>query len=185
MSVFCTQVAGVPPVKDSSTKRFVPVESLSENFIVAKLNRPPPPAVALGIGIMARVLIVEDEPTDRVIFGTLVERAGHEVYLASNAVQALNIHGGRRIDVVITDLHMPHIDGIELIRALRELLPDAAIIAVSGSGPDLLASSCPETLIFEQCEGGREVGQGRSAADVHSDTSEGPGTGVVHADLIA
>ena len=138
MSVFCTQVAGVPPVKDSSTKRFVPVESLSENFIVAKLNRPPPPAVALGIGIMARVLIVEDEPTDRVIFGTLVERAGHEVYLASNAVQALNIHGGRRIDVVITDLHMPHIDGIELIRALRELLPDAAIIAVSGSGPDLL-----------------------------------------------
>ena len=90
---------------------------------------------------MARVLIVEDEPTDRVIVGSIVEGAGHEVYFASNGVQALNIQIGVRIDVVITDLHMPHVDGIELIMALRELLPDAAIIAVSGSGPDLLAAA--------------------------------------------
>ena len=40
-------------------------------------------------------------------------------------------------------------------------------------------------MILEQCEGGGEVGQGRSGGEVGSDTSEGPGTGVVHADLIA
>ena len=90
---------------------------------------------------MALVLIVEDEPTDRVIVGSIVEGMGHEVCFASNGVQALNIGIGGRIDVVVTDLHMPYVDGIELIIALREFLPEAPIIAVSGSGPDLLAAA--------------------------------------------
>lgn len=89
---------------------------------------------------MAGVLIVGDKQTDRVILETIVEGLGHEVYVASNGVQALNLHLGRRIDVVITDLHIPHIDGLDLIRALRDSFSDAAIIAVSGSGPNLLAS---------------------------------------------
>ena len=90
---------------------------------------------------MARVLIVEDEPTDRVIVGRIVEGAGHEVYFASNGVQALNIQIGVRIDVVITDLHMPHGGGLELIDALRVLLPETVVIAVSGKGPELLAAA--------------------------------------------
>ena len=89
---------------------------------------------------MAGVLIVEDEQTDRAILENIVEGLGHEVYVASNGVQALNLHFGRRIDVVITDLHMPHVDGRDLIRALRDSFSDAVIIAVSGSGPDLLAA---------------------------------------------
>lgn len=89
---------------------------------------------------MAGVLIVEDEQTDRVILENIVEGLGHEVYVASDGVQALNLHFGRRIDVVITDLHMPHVDGPGLIRALRASFSDAAIIAVSGSGPDVLAA---------------------------------------------
>ncbi len=90
---------------------------------------------------MARVLIVEDDQSDRIILGNIVERTGHEIYFASNGIEALNINVGGRIDVVITDLHMPHVDGLELIIALRELLPNAAIIVLSGSGPDLLASA--------------------------------------------
>ena len=90
---------------------------------------------------MARVLIVEDEPTDRVIVGSIVEGAGHEVYFASNGVQALNIQIGVRIDVVITDLHMPHGGGLELIDALRAQLPETVVIAVSGKGPELLAAA--------------------------------------------
>ena len=89
---------------------------------------------------MADVLIVEDEETDRVILEKIVEGLGHEVHVASNGVQALNLQFGTRIDVVITDLHMPHVDGLELIRALRASFSDAVIIAVSGSGPDLLAA---------------------------------------------
>ena len=89
---------------------------------------------------MASVLIVEDEQTDRAILEKIVEGLGHEVYIASDGVQALNLHFGKRVDVVITDLHMPHVDGLGLIRALRASYSDAAIIAVSGSGPDVLAA---------------------------------------------
>ena len=90
---------------------------------------------------MARILIVDDEQSDRVVLGSIVERAGHEVHFASYGVQALNIFEGISIDVVITDLDMPHVDGLELIGALRVMYPGTAIIAVSGKGPDQLAKT--------------------------------------------
>ncbi len=90
---------------------------------------------------MARVLIVEDEPTDRVILGNIVERTGHDVYFASDGEQALKIHLKRSIDVVVTDLHMPDVDGLEFIMSLRALLPETAIIVVSGKAPELLAEA--------------------------------------------
>ena len=90
---------------------------------------------------MARVLIVEDEQTDRVILGNIIHGTGHEVYFASDGEQALTLYTGRSIDVVVTDLHMPHVDGLEFIVALGELFPDAPVIAVSGKGPELLAAA--------------------------------------------
>ena len=90
---------------------------------------------------MARVPIVEDEPTDRVILAKLLERMGHEVYFASDGEEALKIYLQRGIDVVVTDLQMPDGNGLELIDALRSLLPEPAIIVVSGLGPELLATA--------------------------------------------
>ncbi len=90
---------------------------------------------------MASVLIVEDEETDRVILGDIANGMGHDVHFASDGDEALKIYAGRSIDVVVTDLQMPHMDGLELIVALRVLFPDAEIIAVSGKGPALLAEA--------------------------------------------
>ena len=90
---------------------------------------------------MARVLIVEDEQTDRVILGSIVEGMGHEVYFASDGEQAFKTFMRMSIDVVVTDLHMPRVDGLEFIVALRTLFPDAPAIAVSGKGPELLAAA--------------------------------------------
>jgi CheY-like chemotaxis protein len=90
---------------------------------------------------VARVLIVEDESTDLIILRDIVEASGHEVYLATGGEQALNLYMGRRIDVVVTDLQMPHMDGLELMEALQALFPDVAIIVVSGKGPELLAAA--------------------------------------------
>ena len=95
----------------------------------------------IGSGIMARVLIVDDEPTDRVIVGSIVEEAGHEVHFASDGGEALRVYWTRKIDVVVTDLHMPHTDGLQFIEALRASFPEAVIIAVSGKGPGLLAAA--------------------------------------------
>ena len=60
---------------------------------------------------MARVLVVEDEQTDRLILAGIVEGMGHEVYFASDGEQAFKTYVRMSIDVVVTDLLMPHVDG--------------------------------------------------------------------------
>ncbi len=90
---------------------------------------------------MARVLIVEDEQTERAILGYIVKRTGHEVYFASDGEQALEIYVTQSIEMVVTDLNMPHRDGLEFITVLRALFPDTPVIAVSGKGPELLATA--------------------------------------------
>ena len=87
---------------------------------------------------MAIVLVVDDEEADRVILGNIAHGMGHEVHFASDGVEALEVYGGRKIDVVVTDLQMPRLDGLELIEALHESFPDAKIVAVSGKGKALL-----------------------------------------------
>ena len=83
---------------------------------------------------MARILIVDDSESDRVLMGTILERAGHETYLVSDLDGALKESRGRAMELVITDLQMPGVHGLELIALLRELSPRPAIIAVSGTG---------------------------------------------------
>ena len=90
---------------------------------------------------MARVLIVEDEQADRVILGSIVEGMGHVVYFASDGEQAFKIYMKSSIDVVVTDLVMPHVSGIEFIVELKTLFPDAPVIAVSTQGAELLAEA--------------------------------------------
>ncbi len=93
---------------------------------------------------VARILIVDDELTDQRLLYAILEGSGHSVYGASNGEQAFKIYLRKGIDVVVTDLAMPHVDGLELITSLRALFPEAAIIAVSGRGPDLLAKAAVE-----------------------------------------
>ena len=90
---------------------------------------------------MARVLIVEDEEADRIILGNIAQGMGHEVRFASDGGEGLKAYAEGGIDVVVTDLHMPNVDGLELIGALQALFPKAEIIAVSGEGTALLAAA--------------------------------------------
>ncbi len=90
---------------------------------------------------MERVLIVDDDQSDRIIHGNIIEGTGREVYFAPDGGQALRICARKSIDVVVTDLEMPHAGGLVLITTLRVAFPNAAIIAVSGGGSDLLAKA--------------------------------------------
>lgn len=87
---------------------------------------------------MARVLIVDDEPTDLVFLRSIVEASGHEVYVARDGEKAFKTYLGQSIELVITDLDMPHVDGLEFIESLLALYPEARIVAVSGKGQTLL-----------------------------------------------
>lgn len=83
---------------------------------------------------MARVLIVDDEEADRVVLRTILERADHVVFEASDGDEALEEYGGKDIEVVVTDLQMRNIHGLELITILRDFAPRPGIIAISGTG---------------------------------------------------
>ena len=87
---------------------------------------------------MARVLIVDDEPTDLILLRSIVEASGHEVYVARDGEKAFKTYLGQSIELVITDLDMPGVDGLEFIESLIALYPEARIVAVSGKGQTLL-----------------------------------------------
>lgn len=87
---------------------------------------------------MARILIVDDEESDRRLVEAILERAGHEVLLAADGEEALSACSAGSVDIVITDLQMPKVHGFELITALRERDRPPPIIAVSGTGHDQL-----------------------------------------------
>lgn len=87
---------------------------------------------------MARVLIVDDDESDRLLMRGILQGADHELYFASNGEEAMKLYLRHPVDVVVTDIQMPRGDGIELITALIGIDPDASIVAVSGKSPHKL-----------------------------------------------
>ena len=83
---------------------------------------------------MARILIVDDEESDRLLEQAILERAGHQTFFATHGEEAMREYIAQGIDIVITDLQMPEVHGFELISLLRDISPPPPIIAVSGTG---------------------------------------------------
>ena len=80
---------------------------------------------------MANILIVDDLEADRFCEAQIIEDAGHTPFFASDGEAAMTMYQENDIDLVITDLRMPKVDGISLIRGLLADDPAARIIAVS------------------------------------------------------
>jgi len=83
---------------------------------------------------MIRILVVEDDVHIRTFLCSLLIKQGHHVYEAGDGAEALNIIAKESIECVITDILMPGIEGIELIRDLRQEQSEIKIIAISGGG---------------------------------------------------
>ncbi|HEX7253184.1 MAG TPA: response regulator transcription factor [Thermoanaerobaculia bacterium] len=69
---------------------------------------------------MSRILVVDDEPGIRKVVRDALERDGHEVETAADGKEALELREERDFDLVITDLAMPGVSGIELVREIRQ-----------------------------------------------------------------
>lgn len=76
---------------------------------------------------MAEILIVDDEPDVRFILKIAFQSAGHQIVEAHHGVAALERVKDSRPDLVVTDLMMPVLDGLELIQRLRSDPETAAI----------------------------------------------------------
>ena len=89
---------------------------------------------------MANILIVDDEEMDRFLTSRIIQEAGHTPFFAGDGKSAMQMYKENDIALVITDLRMPKVDGLSLIRGIRERNPNAAIIAVSGLSQHLDAA---------------------------------------------
>ncbi len=81
-----------------------------------------------------RVLCVDDEPVILQILSRLLTVQGFEAVTCGNPVAALATFDQGQFDVVITDLHMPGMDGMALMKALRERQPELPVMVVTGHG---------------------------------------------------
>src|SRR5437879_2307831 len=90
---------------------------------------------------MAKILVIDDEPGIRDIIGRVLEDSGHEVRSYENGRGAIEQVKSWPADLLITDIFMPEVEGLETIRRIRQIRPDLPIIAISGvdmAGSDYL-----------------------------------------------
>jgi DNA-binding NtrC family response regulator len=81
---------------------------------------------------LARILIIDDDNDVRDVLRQMLEREGYEVDEACNGDDGVKIFSEQRQDLVITDILMPGMGGVQTIMELRLLSPDVKIIAISG-----------------------------------------------------
>jgi len=79
-----------------------------------------------------RILVVDDEDIVRTSCSRTLSPEGYEVRLAKNGVEGLKMASEERFDLVLTDLKMPDMDGIEVLRIIKGKWPETAVIIVTG-----------------------------------------------------
>ena len=84
--------------------------------------------------LMARILVIDDDAMLRELLQTALGKAGYQVEVAAEGNAGLAAQKSNAFDLVITDLIMPGMEGIETIIELRHLDPHVKIIAISGGG---------------------------------------------------
>jgi two-component system, OmpR family, response regulator ResD len=83
------------------------------------------------------VLVVDDEPTIAEVVSRYLERAGYRTSVAADGMQALEVASSQRPDLVVLDLMLPGIDGLEVMRRLRDQHPDrTAVILLTAKGEE-------------------------------------------------
>ena len=103
----------------------------------ARSLRPGPAARGLedqdaGPETAETVLLVEDEDVVRRLVKQVLEQSGYAVLEACDGVQALEVGRGRTVDLLVTDMVMPKLGGVEVAAALREHRPDLKVLYMSG-----------------------------------------------------
>ena len=101
---------------------------------------------------MGNILVVDDERSIRTTVKAFLEQDGHSVETAEEAESAMAVLQSRPMDVVLTDIILPRVSGVELLRRIRDTTPGVQIIMMTGE-PTL--ETAAESLRHGAVEEGR------------------------------
>lgn len=83
---------------------------------------------------MSTLLLIDDEAGIRKILSMSLRKDGHEVLIAEDGEKGIELFTQRFPPIVLTDIRMPGMDGIEVLKRIKEIVPDTEVIVVSGHG---------------------------------------------------
>jgi len=83
---------------------------------------------------MKKILVADDEMSIRLLYSEELKEEGYEVYMASNGREALEVVEKIPLDLVILDIKMPEMDGIEALRQIKEKRPDLPVVLSTAYG---------------------------------------------------
>ena len=94
---------------------------------------------------MSHILVIDDEEKVGTLLSRYLEREQHTTSVARDGVEGIRLFHEQSVDLVIVDIFMPDMDGLEVIRTLRKEAPECRVIAISGGGqmgmPDFLPTA--------------------------------------------
>lgn len=95
---------------------------------------------------MAKILVIDDDPAILTTVDLVLKRAGHQVVTSINAFEGLERLAQEAFDLVIVDLYMPEMDGIETMTQIGLRHPKLQVIVLSGHALDETAAQRPDYL---------------------------------------
>jgi|ETNmetMinimDraft_33_1059910.scaffolds.fasta_scaffold149349_2 DNA-binding response OmpR family regulator len=84
---------------------------------------------------MTKILIIEDDQEIRDLIQRLLDREGYDTITARDGIEGMEVFRSSAPDIVITDLLMPRMEGIDTIKEIRTINATINILAISGGGP--------------------------------------------------
>lgn len=83
---------------------------------------------------MLKALVIDDEPSTLFMFNLFLEAYGYEVITAENAAAGIEKFKKERPSIVFTDIKMPGMDGLDMLRMLKSIDPEVQVIVMTGHG---------------------------------------------------
>lgn len=102
---------------------------------------------------MAHILVIDDDVAIQKVFKQFLMHLDHQVETASNGKEGLFKMRKQTPDLVITDIMMPEMDGLELVQSIRDHCPSLPVIAISGGMQSSSMNFLPLAKRFGACKG--------------------------------
>jgi len=106
---------------------------------------------------MAKILVVDDDQGMREFLEIMLTKEGHDVNVAENAAKAITLCRKVAFDLVITDLKMPKIDGIEFLKSVKDLRPETIVILITAYASGETAVNAMKEGAFDYVEKGGSI----------------------------